>query len=217
MSVKLRLKRMGSKKRPFYRIVAADSRRARDGRFIESIGYYNPVANPAVVHVDEALAFKWFDRGAQPSTSTASLLKQIGTLQKWNLMKQGLEGEALEKKMESIMAQRTATAATREAKKKGEVSKKAAAKAEAEAEKAAEEKATEEKATEEKAAAAEAPAEEKPAEEAKAEAPAEEAAAEEKPAEEAKAEAPADEAPAEEKPAEEAKAESDDEEEKKSE
>jgi len=185
---------MGSKKRPFYRIIATDSRMPRDGRFIESIGYYNPVSNPAVVQVDEQLAFKWFERGAQPTTSAASLLRQVGCLQKWELMKQGLSGEALEKKMEAVMAQRAATAAEREARKQAAPSKKAQAKAAAEAEKQAAEAPAAEAPAEAEKQAAEAPAAEAPAEAEKqaAEAPAPEAPAEAK--EPAEAETPAPEA-----------------------
>ena len=71
MAVKMRLKRMGAKKRPFYRIVVADSRSPRDGRFIEEVGYYNPIENPAVVKVDKEIALKWLNNGATP-TDTVS-------------------------------------------------------------------------------------------------------------------------------------------------
>ena len=67
MAVKIRLKRMGSKKAPFYRIVVADSRSPRDGRIIEKIGHYNPLTNPATLEVEEELALKWLSNGAQPS------------------------------------------------------------------------------------------------------------------------------------------------------
>ena len=67
MAVKLRLTRMGAKKAPFYRIVATDSRKARDGQYIEQIGYYDPTKEPAVVKIDAELAKKWLDNGAQPT------------------------------------------------------------------------------------------------------------------------------------------------------
>lgn len=82
MAVKLRLKRMGAKKRPFYRIVAADSRSPRDGRFIEIIGYYNPLTNPIELKIDEEKALKWLNDGAQPSETVRSLLKSKGLIQK---------------------------------------------------------------------------------------------------------------------------------------
>ncbi|MEE9269310.1 MAG: 30S ribosomal protein S16 [Candidatus Krumholzibacteria bacterium] len=129
MAVKIRLKRMGSKKRPFYRIIAADSRMPRDGRFIETLGYYNPILNPAEIHIDEELVFKWFERGAVPTTSTASLLRQVGCLQKWKLMKQGITGDALQTRVEAIKAQRLAARDRREKKRQATLSAKATAKA----------------------------------------------------------------------------------------
>ncbi|MCZ6766790.1 MAG: 30S ribosomal protein S16 [bacterium] len=102
MAATIRLKRMGSKKRPFYRLIAADSRKPRDGRFIETLGFYNPISQPAEVKVNEALVFKWFERGAVITTSAASLLRREGYLQKWELMKQGVTGDLLETRMESI-------------------------------------------------------------------------------------------------------------------
>lgn len=78
MATKIRLKRMGAKKKPFYRIVVADSRAPRDGRFIEEIGYYNPNVNPAEIKVDEEKAQKWLSTGAQPSDTVRSLLKKVG-------------------------------------------------------------------------------------------------------------------------------------------
>ena len=82
MAVKLRLKRMGSKQRPFYRIVAADSRCKRDGKAIEEIGIYNPVANPAEIKIDEELAIKWLNNGAQPTDTVRDLLRGQGILEK---------------------------------------------------------------------------------------------------------------------------------------
>ena len=78
--VKIRLRRMGAKKAPFYRIVVADSRYPRDGRFIEEIGIYNPVANPAELNVDAERAQAWIKTGAQPTDTVRSLLKKAGAL-----------------------------------------------------------------------------------------------------------------------------------------
>lgn len=76
MAVKIRLRRMGAKKAPFYRIVVADSRYPRDGRFIEEIGYYNPLEEPAVVKVDAEKAKKWIENGAQPTDTVKRLFKK---------------------------------------------------------------------------------------------------------------------------------------------
>ena len=81
--VKLRLTRMGSKKKPFYRIVASNSVSPRDGRFIEVIGTYNPVAQPAIVSINEELAMKWLRNGAQPTDTVRSLLSQKGIMAKY--------------------------------------------------------------------------------------------------------------------------------------
>ncbi len=78
MATKIRLKRMGAKKKPFYRIVVADSRAPRDGRFIEEIGYYNPNVEPAQIEVNVEAAQKWLNTGAQPSDTVRSLLKKAG-------------------------------------------------------------------------------------------------------------------------------------------
>ncbi len=76
MAVKIRLRRMGAKKSPFYRIVVADSRFPRDGRFIEEIGYYNPMTNPAEVKIDAEKAANWIKNGAQPTETVKALLKK---------------------------------------------------------------------------------------------------------------------------------------------
>lgn len=83
MAVKLRLKRMGSKQKPFYRIVAADSRCPRDGRFIETVGTYNPVKNPAVITVDEEKAIKWLNNGAVPTDTVKNILTGEGIMKKY--------------------------------------------------------------------------------------------------------------------------------------
>lgn len=76
MAVKIRLRRMGQKKAPFYRVVVADSRSPRDGRFIEEIGYYNPMTNPAEIKIDAEKAKAWLTNGAQPTETVKSLLKK---------------------------------------------------------------------------------------------------------------------------------------------
>ena len=87
MAVKLRLKRMGAKQKPFYRIVAADSRSPRDGRFIETVGTYNPIANPAEVKIDKELALKWLGNGAEPTDTVKKLLKKEGIIEEFNASK----------------------------------------------------------------------------------------------------------------------------------
>ena len=81
MSVKIRLKRMGMKKKPFYRIVVADIRSPRDGRFIEEIGYYNPMTKPAEIKVDGERALAWIKNGAQPTDTARILLKKSGAIE----------------------------------------------------------------------------------------------------------------------------------------
>ncbi len=80
MAVKIRLKRVGSKKNPFFRIVVADSRAPRDGRFIEEIGYYTPLSDPAEVRIDEEKAKDWLSKGAQPTDTARALLKKQGII-----------------------------------------------------------------------------------------------------------------------------------------
>ena len=77
MAVKIRLRRMGAKKAPFYRVVVADSRFPRDGRFIEEIGYYDPTKEPAIVKIDKDKADEWIKKGAQPTDTVKRLLKRI--------------------------------------------------------------------------------------------------------------------------------------------
>ncbi len=80
MAVKIRLRRMGAKKAPFYRVVVADSRYPRDGRFIEEIGYFNPMTEPAEVKIDAEKAKKWIANGAQPTDTVKSILKKENIL-----------------------------------------------------------------------------------------------------------------------------------------
>ena len=78
MAVKIRLRRMGAKKAPFYRVIVADERSPRDGKFIDEIGYYNPLTNPAEIKIDGEKATKWLNDGAQPTETVRSLLKKSG-------------------------------------------------------------------------------------------------------------------------------------------
>ncbi|MBQ3018599.1 MAG: 30S ribosomal protein S16 [Clostridia bacterium] len=78
MAVKMRLRRMGAKKAPFYRVVVADERSPRDGKFIDEIGYYNPLTNPAEIKINAEKAEKWLSNGAQPTETVKSLLKKSG-------------------------------------------------------------------------------------------------------------------------------------------
>ena len=80
MAVKIRLRRMGAKKAPFYRVVVADSRYPRDGRFIEEIGTYNPLMDPPAINIDVEAAKKWLNNGAQPTETAKSILKKSGAI-----------------------------------------------------------------------------------------------------------------------------------------
>jgi len=213
MAIALRLSRGGAKKRPYYRIVVADSRSPRDGKYLEQIGTYNPLLakdDPARVKLDEDRARYWVGVGAQPSDRVARFLDAAGIKERAarNNPQKGEPGEKAKERVEEkaaklAEAEESAKAAEEEANAPAEEA--AAEEAPAE-EAAAEEAPAEEAAAEEAPAADEAAAEEAPAEEAAAEeAPAEEAAAEEAPAEEPAAEeAAAEEAPAEETPADDA-------------
>ena len=89
MAAIIRLKRMGTKKRPTYRFVATDSRMPRDGRFIETLGYYNPIEKPARVKIHEERMTYWLNQGARPSDTVASLMRQIGFMKKYEKQKNG--------------------------------------------------------------------------------------------------------------------------------
>lgn len=78
MAVKIRLRRMGAKKAPFYRVIVADERSPRDGKFIDEIGYYNPLRDPAEIKIDSEKATKWLENGAQPTETVKSILKKSG-------------------------------------------------------------------------------------------------------------------------------------------
>ena len=89
MAVKIRLRRMGAKKRPTYRFVATDSRMPRDGRFIEILGHYNPIESPATITVKEERVYYWLKQGAAPTDTVDAIFRQIGLWKKWEMMKKG--------------------------------------------------------------------------------------------------------------------------------
>ncbi len=94
MAVKIRLNRMGEKKHPFYRIVVADSRAPRDGRFIEIVGNYDSTKEPAVVNVDEEKVLDWLQKGAQPTDTVRSLFSKKGIMAKFDALKHAKKHEA---------------------------------------------------------------------------------------------------------------------------
>jgi small subunit ribosomal protein S16 len=120
LAVTIRLRRMGAKKRPIYRFVAIDSRRAREGRFVDMLGHYNPIVTPAKVIIDEQKVFHWLKQGATPSDTVHTLFAQIGVNEKWELLKQGKDASGVE--IKSIITER---------KKKSRKAKKAAVSEEA--------------------------------------------------------------------------------------
>ena len=84
MAVKIRLKRMGAKKAPFYRIIVADSRSPRDGKFIEALGTYNPLTNPAAINVKEEETLSWLSKGAIPTDTVKNILSKVGIMEKFH-------------------------------------------------------------------------------------------------------------------------------------
>ena len=89
MAVKIRLKRMGAKKAPFYRVIVADSRSPRDGRFTDTIGTYNPLTTPAEIKLNEESAIKWLNNGAIPTDTVKNLFSKAGIMEKYHNLKQG--------------------------------------------------------------------------------------------------------------------------------
>ena len=124
MAVKLRLLRMGAKKKPFYRIVAADSRVKRDGKYIELVGTYNPVTNPAELDIKEEVALKWLNNGAIPTDTVKSLFRQKGINEKFHLSK----SKKSETKSTKKVAKDTKKPATKKTTTKKTATKKPAAK-----------------------------------------------------------------------------------------
>ncbi len=99
MAVKLRLRRMGKKKQPIYKVVAADSRSPRDGKFLEAVGFYNPLTNPHTIELKEDRVFYWLKNGAQPTDTVKSLLRQKGLTLKNELSKKGFSEEKIQEEM----------------------------------------------------------------------------------------------------------------------
>jgi len=129
LAVKLRLKRMGKKNQPIYKVVAADSRSPRDGKFIEAIGLYNPKTEPATVDIKESRAMYWLNVGAQPTITVKNLLSRQGITFKRELLKKGLKEEEVALKFEEWKKASEASLAKKLKKKAdGKKSKKALAK-----------------------------------------------------------------------------------------
>ncbi len=203
MAVRIRLQRKGAKHMAFFRIVAADARSPRDGRFIEQLGYYDPLRDPPEIKIDTEKVIEWFSKGAQPSETVRSLLKRVGVMQTWHEHRKGKPLDEL-RHIEDDARKRIEAKAAMDKRKKVEPRKDEA--------EAAKEVREETVAAESAPAEAEASGAEEVAVEPKAEEPApeaqEETAAGDSGAEEPREEAPAEEAPAEEPPAEEASEES---------
>lgn len=150
MAVKLRLRRMGKKKQPIYKIVAADSRSPRGGKFLEAVGFYNPLTNPHTLDLKEDRILYWLNVGAQPSSTVKSLLRQKGITLKKELMSKGLDEEKIKSEMDNWQKMKEASSKKKTEKK---LSRKAKAKqqTEASAEKVEEQAPVEETKSEEKA------------------------------------------------------------------
>ena len=130
MAVKLRLRRMGKKKQPIYKIVAADSRSPRDGRFLEAVGFYNPLTDPHTLDLKEDRILYWLNVGAQPTSTVKSLLRQKGLTLKKELMSKGLDEEKIKSEIESWQKLKEAGSKKKPVQK---LSRKAKAKQETEA------------------------------------------------------------------------------------
>ena len=128
MAVKLRLKRMGKKKQPIYKVVAADARSPRDGKFIEAIGLYNPKTEPATIEIKESRAMYWLNVGAQPTVTVKNLLSGQGIILRRELLKKGLKEEEVAAKLEEWKKLTEANLAAKLKKKADKKSKKAIAK-----------------------------------------------------------------------------------------
>lgn len=127
MSVKLRLRRMGNTNRPFYRVVAIDSRNRRDGRAIQELGWYDPLQKPMALKLDEEPILEWLRRGAEPSATVRELMRDRGILLKWDLLRQGVSPEEATQRVAAMLEKQTPRA------KKQRLSKKAKSRAAAEA------------------------------------------------------------------------------------
>nr|MCS5634837.1 30S ribosomal protein S16 [Candidatus Neomarinimicrobiota bacterium] len=153
MATKIRLKRIGRRNRPFYRLVIMDARKRRDGAAIEEVGWYNPTAKDEMYSLKEDRILHWLQKGAQPTDTAHDILRTAGLAHKWHLMKQGLDESAVEKEMkkwslerEDVLERRRQRAEARVAEKKIAAEKKvaeAAAEADKPSEPAAKAKPTE--------------------------------------------------------------------------
>jgi small subunit ribosomal protein S16 len=112
--VRIRLRRVGRKKQPSYRIVAADKTAPRDGRFIEILGFYNPRTEPATIIVKEDRIYDWLSKGAQPSESTVQVFNQIGLMERYERYKAGESLETLLAESEKVQAERNVNPKTRQ-------------------------------------------------------------------------------------------------------
>ena len=130
MAVKLRLRRMGKKKQPIYKMVAADSRSPRDGKFLEAVGFYNPLTNPHTLDLKEDRILYWLNVGAQPTNTVKSLLRQKGITLKKELLSKGLDEEKVKSELENWQKMKEAGSMKKADRK---LSKKAKAKQEAQA------------------------------------------------------------------------------------
>ena len=126
MAVKLRLRRMGKKKQPIYKVVAADARSPRDGKFLEAVGIYNPLTNPHTIDLKEERINYWLDKGAQPTDTVNSLLKQKGINLKRDIAKRKLPQEKAEALLTSWQAGKEAAAEKKAVKKKKKAKKEEA-------------------------------------------------------------------------------------------
>jgi small subunit ribosomal protein S16 len=119
LAVKLRLRRIGKKKQPMYKVVAADSRAPRDGKFLESIGLYNPLTNPHTLEIKEDRVLYWLGVGAQPTDTVMSLLRQKGITLKRELKKKGLSEEKINEEFENWSKLKEAKTKNKPKRKKG--------------------------------------------------------------------------------------------------
>lgn len=117
MAVKLRLRREGKKRQPYYKLVAADARSPRDGKYLDAVGVYNPMTQPHKLEIIEEKAIEWLRKGAQPTDTVKSLLSQKGILLRYDLEKRGLTPEAIQVEVENWQKLKEAAAATKTTKK----------------------------------------------------------------------------------------------------
>jgi small subunit ribosomal protein S16 len=118
LSVKLRLRRMGKKRQPYYKIVAADARSPRDGRFLEAVGTYNPMLQPHAITLNEDRVLYWLNVGAQPTDTVRSILRQTGVSLKKELQKRGLTEEQIQIELDKWLKLKEASAHSDKSKKK---------------------------------------------------------------------------------------------------